>query len=368
MDWIRLTESEAKPGVSDPANQKVPLETLVSGQIFSINTQSRKFELKSIELKASDRFPAGRILAAVVNEDGSIGSDMEMDYGLHQGMKVHVWGQAGIDAVTKPYSLFEAVKVKGSDARGVIVDVDKSKFPDCGLTVMWETPIDGSMVSEVHAHELESLGRLMAGHDKWGCGDQSLAEIRQIVMDLRGKHDKAYEDKTRDFIRQQVETALNERASDIQAMDLQQRQEVEQVCRDAIRQFAGEFKRITDACVMHVSGGEHDYEADKISDVLFNYADTIRNRVGLLTRDPGVATQASLEVMDVISDSALKSYFMTRHGVIRQENGKYSIYSQKGKRLGSFPSRKKALQRLRQIEYFKRHGESYENLEEGSES
>jgi hypothetical protein len=40
--------------------------------------------------------------------------------------------------------------------------------------------------------------------------------------------------------------------------------------------------------------------------------------------------------------------------VIRHEGGKYVIYSMTGKRLGSYPTRTEAEERLRQIEYFKR--------------
>jgi hypothetical protein len=39
--------------------------------------------------------------------------------------------------------------------------------------------------------------------------------------------------------------------------------------------------------------------------------------------------------------------------MIRKRGNKYIIYSEKGKKLGEEPSRKKAEERLRQIEFFK---------------
>jgi len=39
---------------------------------------------------------------------------------------------------------------------------------------------------------------------------------------------------------------------------------------------------------------------------------------------------------------------------IRKEGSYYTIRSEKGKPLGEFPSKKQAVKRLRQIEYFKR--------------
>ncbi len=42
---------------------------------------------------------------------------------------------------------------------------------------------------------------------------------------------------------------------------------------------------------------------------------------------------------------------------IVKRGSEYAIMSKKGKELGKYPSRKQAVKRLRQIEYFKRQGE-----------
>jgi hypothetical protein len=364
MKWIKLAATEKVKQEADPGSQKVALESLTVGQIFSINPQARKFELRSIELKASSQFPEGRILTRQINDDGSFGSHLDLDYGLHKGMKVCVWGHSGEDVVGRAYELFEKIRLKGADLSGVIIDVDRSQFPDCGMVAIWETPLRGQMITEVHAHEIESMNEICNGQRKWGCGDKSLAEIRQIVMDLRGEHDKKLEDRTRTLIRQQIQNALKEHAEEVKTIEDKEKQAVSEVCDKAIQQFAAEFKRISDACVLFVSAGEHNYEADKIGEVLSNYADSVYYRVSTMAKDPKIVGQASLEVLDVISASALKSYYMTRHGVIRKEGDHWAIFSENGKKLGHFASKKKAVQRLRQIEYFKRHGESTEIFEE----
>lgn len=41
---------------------------------------------------------------------------------------------------------------------------------------------------------------------------------------------------------------------------------------------------------------------------------------------------------------------------IVKKGSEYAIISKKGKQLGKYPSREQAVKRLRQIEYFKRHG------------
>lgn len=363
MGWITLANEKQKEGLSDPAGQKVAITDLAAGQVFSLNTQSRKFELESIDIGASEGFPQGRIVAKVVDENGVIGDKVSLDFGLHRGVKVNVWGQVGDEAVTKAPGLYEMIKLKGSDAKGVVVNVDRSKFPDCGITVMWESPMNGRMISEAHIHELESLGKVKCGQDEWGEGRKSLAEIRQIVLDLRGNYDQKYENLTRKKIQDQVAQAMAQHASEVKALDDAQKAEVAKVCSETIQQFAKEIKGITDACVLHVSAGELNYETDEIGEVLFNYADSVHAKVASLSRDPSVVAQASVEVLNLISDSALKSYFMTREGTIHKEKGKYTILSQKGKKLGSYPSKKKAVNRLRQIEYFKRTGGTIEELE-----
>jgi hypothetical protein len=57
----------------------------------------------------------------------------------------------------------------------------------------------------------------------------------------------------------------------------------------------------------------------------------------------------SHEVLHLIESFELNEF-------IKSENGKFVIYSHKGKKLGEYPSRKQAVARLRQIEWFKRQG------------
>ena len=40
--------------------------------------------------------------------------------------------------------------------------------------------------------------------------------------------------------------------------------------------------------------------------------------------------------------------------MIRKTKSGYTVYSEKGKKLGSYPTKAKAQKRLRQVEYFKR--------------
>ena len=47
---------------------------------------------------------------------------------------------------------------------------------------------------------------------------------------------------------------------------------------------------------------------------------------------------------------------MEAFGYIREEGGKYCVYSEEGKKLGCYDTEEQALKRLRQIEHYKREG------------
>ncbi len=45
------------------------------------------------------------------------------------------------------------------------------------------------------------------------------------------------------------------------------------------------------------------------------------------------------------------------HAVVRKQGSQWCVFSKKGKNLGCFPTKKKAQERLRQIEFFKNKDE-----------
>jgi hypothetical protein len=51
----------------------------------------------------------------------------------------------------------------------------------------------------------------------------------------------------------------------------------------------------------------------------------------------------------------MKSFLSFLSETIVKSGSGFAILSQKGKRLGKYPTKEKAVERLRQIEYFKRH-------------
>jgi hypothetical protein len=318
---------------------------LKRGQVFSINTQARKFELRSIELMAVEGFPQGRILTRTVNEDGTYGVDAILDYGLHRAASMIVWANlVAEDEVTRPLQMFEKVRPPEGDIQGVIIELNKTKFPDCDIIVVWEKPYKGELISEAHPSELKGTGECLDGGAQWG--DKTLNEIRAMVMELHKKDEQGHADKTRDIIQQE----LGQQQASIQALDASQKAEVGRTVQAMAEQQASTLKAIKDSCVMHVSGGPHNYEADRMGEVLTNYLDDLYRMASQLTPDPLIASQAAMEIGGVIADAALKDYFLTRFAFVRQGRGRWDVLSEQGKSLGYFASKEKAVRRLRQAE------------------
>lgn len=373
MSWIAVAEQE-RPTTEAPVERRVQIEDLDEGKIFSINTQATKFSLRAIDINPSEGFPQGVVLARTVNSDGSFGGDVALDYGEHRRAPVLVWNSVfGADDLAKPYVLFERVQLKGSDLKGTILDLNKSKFPDVDIIVMWDAPLHGDPITEVHGHEMESLGEVLGEHATIQAPDgqeRSLAEIRAGVMDLRGKHEKKFEDQTRDTVRQQISEITAQREFAVKQASESQKAEVAAACSAIIEQHASTCRAITDACLLHVSAGDHNYELEYVGHVLTMYADSLYQVASRVTSDPAIAAAATQEVLNVVADATWRSFFLTRLAYIRrQPNGQCCVFSERGKNLGRYASKEKAQHRLRQVEYFKRKGaeidlEAVESLDE----
>lgn len=361
MNWIVIAEQK-RPVKETPVEARVKIEDLIQGNIFSINSQATKFELQTIDVKPATGFPHGRVMARTVHMDGSYGGDAVLDYGEHRGYPVLLWNSIfGASAdLGKEYELYERVQLKGSDLKGTILDLNKSKFPDCDIIVMWDSPLHGDPITEVHGHEMESLGEKLNEQEKVKTPEgqeTTLAALRAGVMDLRGKHEKKYEDKTKEIVQQQIAEATSQHQASLDQVTAEQKAEIGRVCAAIIEQHSGTCRAITDACVMNVSAGSNNYEIEKIGDMLTNYADSVYHLASRLTSDLSVASAATREVLNIVADAAWKSFFLTRLAYIRkQPNGQYCVFSEKGKRMGCYGSKEKAQHRLQQIEYFKRKG------------
>lgn len=366
MEWITLGRQTAV--APEPSGRRIQLEELRQGEIFAINAHAQHFELSSIDPKASEAFPGGRIVAKIVYPNGTRGDEVVLNYMAHQGFPVLAIETADeVKPLAQPYELYDRVKLIRPEGNqtlcGVVMDLNKSKFPDCDIIVLWDGPNRGDMITEVHGHEIEPLGERMDEHQEVFGADgrrQSLAEIRQIVLDLRAQHEQKYEDRTKAIVQQELSKAMASQQTALKILDDVQKADVARVVQMMVTAHAALFKSIKDACVMHITGGPGDYELEKTGSILSNYLDTMYYRATQVTNDPAIAGQAAFEVASMIMDLVQRDFFLTRFAFVRKVGDHYEVVSKKGKTLGKFPSKEKARSRLKQIEFFKHRRGSFD--------
>lgn len=355
MNWILLADDQTTK-TAEPSGQHKRIDQLRQGQVFSINGQAKRFELVMIDLSATEKNPGGRIIARVKGDDGSYGDDVTLDYSEYKDQPLLVLQSVESPSEVKGLELYDRIRLKGTDLCGCAIDVDRSVFPECNVVVIWDQPLRGDMITQVHAHEVEDLGERLTARTK--VGERSLAELRQVVLDLRANegHEQRQDDRARENVRQQVNQALQQQATAFKQHDEAMRRQA-QVVRQAFNErHALELRQMAEACVLHVTAGEANYEIEQMSGLLTSYADRLWQLASQVTSDPELATITATEVMHTIADVAWQGYFMTRFAYVREEEGRCCVLSEKGKRLGSYASKDKAVKRIRQIEYWKRHG------------
>lgn len=366
MEWITLDKQAAVS--PEPSGRRMLLEEMRQGNIFAINAHAQQFELSSIDPHPSDGFPGGRLLAKIVYPSGKRSEDVVLDYEAHRGFPMLAVDAADeVKPISQPYELYDRVqliKPEGNQTLcGVVMDLNRSKFPDCDIIVLWDAPNRGDLITEVHGHEIEPLGERMderqevLGHDGQ---KQSLSEIRQIILDLRAQHEQKYEDRTKQIVQQELAKALASQNNALKQLDDAQKADVARVVSMMVTAHAALFKSIKDACVMHITGGSGDYEYEKVGSLMSNYLDTLYYRATQVTNDPAIAGQAAFEVASMITDLVGRDFFLTRFAFIRKVHDHYEVVSKKGKTLGKFPSKEKARTRLKQIEFFKNRRGSFD--------
>lgn len=86
---------------------------------------------------------------------------------------------------------------------------------------------------------------------------------------------------------------------------------------------------------------------DNLIKNLIALADELDNMDGIKVKTADKLDQIIKQTRMLIDDALNKTAY------IKKRNGKWCVISKKGKSLGCYPSRKAALKRLRQIEFFK---------------
>jgi len=344
MSWTLLKENLVR---ADGLVAK-PLLDLVAGEIFSIHPKARKFVLASVD---PNKESGGEIIADELL-DGKVGSRFSLPLNDFQEREVFVWGEFSEESgnPAKPSCKeFDRIKAKGSTVVGTVVG-----FSLDGLKVvaLWDEIVHGQWFTEVAAAEVENLGERAEGKAL-----DLAREAKPMIRERQEAARKASEDKTKESVHEELAQQTSKRREEVrQELDQQRQKVAASIAKKVVDANVQEFSQIVQAGILTITAGENNYEIDVVAEIIDGYFEHILNRVSSFTTDPEQKIPVAAEVMNVLSDLMLDQYMLTREGYIRKKDGKWGVFSKKGKLLGTHGTKKKALRQLRAIEWRKRQG------------
>lgn len=344
MSWTLPKENTVR---ADGLVAKTLLD-LVAGEIFSIHPKARKFVLASVD---PNKQPSGEIVA---NEllDGKTGSQFTLPFNDFQDREVFVWGEVSDEPEKQAEPSckeFERVKAKRSTVLGTIVGISVDGLR---VTALWDEIVQGKWITELAAQEVESLGEKAEGKAL-----ELAKEAKPLVRERQEAARKASEDRTKESVHEELVEQTSKRRDEVrQELDQQRQRIAASIAKRVVDANVQEFSRIVQAGILTITAGENNYEIDVVAEIIDGYFEHILNKVSSFTSDYELRIPVAAEVMNILSDLMLDQYMLTREGYVRKRDGKWGVYSKKGKLLGTHGTKKKALRQLRAVEWRKRQG------------
>lgn len=338
MSWVK-----PKPAATSIIGQKqLPLSQVCAGQLFSINEKSTRFSLV--------RMGNEEMTVQPVTDGGKLTPPIQLPAPT-EDFCVLVYEPAEPEPVlARDFDTYDRVKLCTLGTQGTVIDVNKSKFPDVDLSILWDGIIYGNRITEVHPHEIAPLGIKASGEQY-----EIAKKAREFLRVMQDNHQIEHMEKVKKEIAQSLSTQQARRAQIIKEQEEQEVQQVKGVVKDAISTYASDFRTITDAGVIAITAGTSNYEIDELPTIINHYADTIYSKVSQITDSIDLRAAATDSIMKKIASTALDTYFLTRQAYIRRHDGKWGVFTSKGKLIATHKTKKGAVQQLRAIEYNKRH-------------
>lgn len=319
------------------------LEDLVQGEGWSIHPKAKKLVLVNID-------PA----ADVIEATDSSGATTILSYADHKGTTVlcHHDPAAHAEHDWTP-QLWQRVCLNGGEEKrqGTIVDINDTKPPDLDIIILWDTPVNKRWMTEQHPTELSLLGERCEAEII-----ERAKEARALVKDLQQEHEKSYEDTTRNVVQEEMAKMLAKREDYRQATARRQSQRVQNVAKHVMNAYAADFKAMIEAGMLSLTAGEEEGEIDQIPEMVDSHLDSIKVKVDAATTDEDLKIPAVMAITQMVADTMLNQYFLTRKAFIRVKGNRYNLLSDKNERLGTHSNKRSAIRQLRLIEYKHRHG------------
>jgi hypothetical protein len=318
------------------------LEDLVAGETWSIHPKAKKFVLVNINPKSN-----------VIESRGVDGAVAVMAYSDLKEMPVFSHHEPEAPRHDWNPELWQRVCLNGGaeDQRGTVVDINDQKPPDLDIVVLWDTPMNKRWMTEQHSTELALLNE--------ACAEDVVArakEARSLVKDLQNEYQRGHEDTTRKVVQEEMARTMANKAEYRKATEAKQSHRVQIVAKHVMDAYAQDFKAMIEAGMLSLTAGEEEGEIDKIPSMVDSHLDSIKVKVDAATTDEDLKIPAVVAITQIMADTMLNQYFLTRNAFIRVRGHKYNLFSYQNERLGIHSNKRGAIRQLRLIEYKNRHG------------
>jgi len=321
------------------------MEDLNRGEIWSINPKAKKFVLSNID-------PLGLINSSEYGGNNGVG----MQYVDYKDADVYVWGEVAEAPTQDKIEIWQRVAQSGADGmKGIVVDVNDTKFPDVDICILWDSPMHSRWITEEHPDELMVLNEALTDEQT-----ERAKEARSLVKDLQGQHDKKYEDKTREIVKQELGQGMtpqpqmppqqqNQGIPQAQARAIHAA--VQKTVKDTMNAYAQDFRYMVEAGMLALTANEDGGEIDQIPEIIDSHIENIHVKVASVTDNNDVKIPATMAITQALSNTMLKQYFLTRYAFIRRQGNRWKVINAKNEQLGIHPNRKLAAKQLRNVEY-----------------
>ena len=326
----------------EPTTKK--LGDMAKGEVWSINPKSTKFVLSSID-------PQANIITANELVNGQLGKEAKLPYQDYasRSMCRHK-GLARQEREWTP-ELWQRVTLKGGalGLTGTVIDVGDKTAPD-RIIVLWDAPVNCRWVAAKQSDDLDLTNGV--------CDDPMLRrakEARALVKDLQSEHARGYEQQTRQAMQDELaKTKAREQYTATTKHGIAKRVQI--VAKQTMNTYASDFKAMIEAGMLSLTAGEEEGAIDRIPEMIDSHLDSIKIKVNASTDEEDLKIPAMVAITQLMADTMLSQYFLTRNAFIRKHGNRLHVISKDGEKLGGHFNVKAATKQLHAFEYNHRRG------------
>jgi hypothetical protein len=254
--------------------------------------------------------------------------------------------------ISKPFFEFDRIVLSESDPdldfEGTILEINDKKFPDIDIIVLWDTPLHGAEMSEVHPQEVLHTGKEITKDQMEKASEAKL---------MLGKEHEVYEEGLDHKIMDKVEEHDGKTEEKFK-QNVQEFEEIEAVRKEASKIVLSSFIDGLEGSLDNLASNVQDhlifYEMDFTRPNIESMVETVMidTMPGFITASVkcGIAEHEFIsEVVNMVEATLMKNAVIKK----TPDKEEWCVFSEKGKKFGCYPSRAGAEKRIQQMEMHK---------------